>query len=83
MCLTQNLSVQLARTDIKEAYVFEPESDESLTKGMVNQSRREGNAFTEDIGKTGWPVRVSQTRTYARSFLSGEYSVESVLKRCA
>jgi len=45
MCLTQNLSVQLARTDIKEAYVFEPENDESLTKGMVNQSRREGNAL--------------------------------------
>ena len=45
MCLTQNLSVQLARIDIKENYVFEPESDESFTKGMVNQSKREGNAL--------------------------------------
>ena len=40
--LTQNLSMQMASIGIKETYcifMLEPKSNESLAKGMVNQSR--------------------------------------------
>jgi len=46
--LTQNLTVQITIIGIKEAYYIlmsEPKSNESVAKGMVNQSRWEGNVI--------------------------------------
>jgi len=43
-CSTQNLSVQMADMDVKEIYCVSsavPKSDESVARGMLNQSRRE------------------------------------------
>jgi len=79
--LTHNQSVRLARIDIEETYcvpMFQVESDESLTKGMVNQSRQEGNC----IHRGRWKNELTSScvpdsdvgNQHARSFSSSEYS---------
>jgi len=53
--LTQNLTIQITIIGIKEAYYIlmsEPKSNESVAKGMVNQSRWEGNVITSKTLET-------------------------------
>jgi len=68
--------------------MFEPKSNESVAKGMVNERAM---SYTSDVGnlETSWRVGVSQTRTweslsdqYVKIFPSGEYTGEVFQQIC-